>query len=270
MGRWFKGAKMHDILDLERYPLDQPDGAEWRELVENCQQVMARDGLFNLDGFLRHDAVQNIVYQLAPILKDKAFIHARRHNIYFKKSVEGLKDNHPALRQFETSNRTICADQMGAALVIRLYEWPPFARFLAAVMGKPALFTMDDPLARVNVMGYGAGQALNWHFDRSEFTTTLLLQAPAEGGLFEYDKDLRSDTDPNFGGVADLLEGRRKPVEMPLSAGTLNVFKGKNTAHRVTPVSGDKDRIIAVFSYFDRPGVVFSEEERVGFYGRPD
>jgi hypothetical protein len=39
-------------------------------------------------------------------------------------------------------------------------------------------------LARVNAMQYGAGEGLNWHFDRSEFTTTLLLQAPKAGGAF--------------------------------------------------------------------------------------
>jgi hypothetical protein len=38
---------------------------------------------------------------------------------------------------------------------------------------------MADPLARLNAMAYGEGQGLNWHFDRAEFTTTLLLQAPA-------------------------------------------------------------------------------------------
>ncbi|MEM7123642.1 MAG: 2OG-Fe(II) oxygenase, partial [Pseudomonadota bacterium] len=53
-----------------------------------------------------------------------------------------------------------------------------------------------------------------------------------------------------------------------LAPGTLNVFKGKNTAHRVTPVEGDRDRIIAVFSYYEDAGVMFSEAERIGFYGR--
>jgi len=36
----------------------------------------------------------------------------------------------------------------------------------------------------------------------------------------------------------------------------------------VTPVVGETERIIAVFSYFDHPGVAFSDEERLGFYGR--
>jgi len=259
---------MRDLIDLDRYPLDQPGSPAWLDLVEACKSKLAVDGLFNLPGFVRDPAIRETVAAFEPILFENAFVHARRHNIYFKSSVEGLPDSHPALQEFETSNRTICADQMGQAVVIRLYEWPPFAGFLAAVMDKPELFEMADPLARVNVMSYSEGEALNWHFDRSEFTTTLLLQGSQTGGDFEYDKDLRSDGDPNYEGVADLLEGGRSPTLMHLTPGTLNIFKGKNTAHRVTPVGGTSDRIIAVFSYYDRPGVEFSDDERIGFYGR--
>lgn len=259
---------MRDLMDLDRYPLDQPDSPTWLKLVADCKARLDSDGVFNLPGFLRDTAIAQEVEALTPLLARNAFVHARRHNIYFKPSIQGLPDTHPALQQFETSNRTICADQMGQAAMIRLYEWPPFARFLAAVMEKPGLYPMADPLARVNVMSYSEGQALNWHFDRSEFTTTLLLQAPEAGGDFEYDKDLRSDDDPNHEGVADLLEGRRSPRLMHLTPGTLNIFRGKNTAHRVTPIKGKTDRVIAVLSYFDRPGVVFSDQERIGFYGR--
>ena len=152
---------------------------------------------------------------------------------------------------------------------MRLYEWPPFAQFLAATMDMAALHVMQDPLAHVNVMSYGQGQTLNWHFDRSEFTTTLLLQAPRSGGVFEHRNDLRADEDPNYDGVGRLLLSRDPAVkQMTVSPGTLNVFRGKNTAHRVTPIEGNTDRIIAVFSYFDRPGFQFSEQERLGFYGR--
>ncbi|WP_171102247.1 2OG-Fe(II) oxygenase [Ruegeria sp. HKCCD7255] len=259
---------MQDLVDLVRYPLDQPNSKSWSALVQCCQADLTRDGMFNLPGFFRRTAMDQAVAHLVQLLSKNAFVHARRHNIYFKKSIEGLPEDHPALTEFETSNRTICADQMDQSTILRLYEWPQFARFLAAVMEKDVLHTMDDPLARVNVMGYSQGQALNWHFDRSEFTTTLLLQAPESGGAFEYYKDLRSDTDPNYEGVAQLLTDRLAPKQMPLEAGTLNIFKGKNTAHRVTPVSGNRDRIIAVFSFYERSGFQFSDEERMGFYGR--
>ena len=72
----------------------------------------------------------------------------------------------------------------------------------------------------------------------------------------------------NYDKVADLLGGKLQPQQMHLGTGTLNVFRGVNTAHRVTPVQGATARMIAVFSFFDRPGVMFSEAERTGFYGR--
>ena len=73
-----------------------------------------------------------------------------------------------------------------------------------------------------------------------------------------------------MGGVDTGLQGGITALAsiITLTPGTLNVFRGKHTAHRVTPVEGDRPRMIAVFSYFDRPGVRFTAEEQRGFYGR--
>ena len=119
---------------------------------------------------------------------------------------------------------------------------------------------MDDRIAGANVMTYYDGEARNWHFDRSEFTTTLLLQAPSNGREFEYLRDLRTDDDPNYDGVAALLNGQLETTICPQAAGTLNVFRGVNTAHRVTPVEGDTPRINAVLTYFVAPGRKFTTE----------
>lgn len=260
---------MHNIIDLETYPIDEDGSEAWQTLVARCKADLSSDGMFNLPGFVREEALGPLVAALKPKLQDEAFTHSRRHNIYFKPDLPGLAPDHPALGELETVNHTLCADQLSELVVTGLYKFPPFARFLAHVMDKDALYTMDDPLAAVNVMSYDAGEALNWHFDRSEFTTTLLLQAPENGGEFVYRTDLRSDDDPNYAGVAKLLTGQDDAVKtIRLAAGTLNVFRGKNTAHRVTPVVGATARIISVFSFFDRPGVVFSEAEQKGFYGR--
>ncbi len=260
---------MRDILDLDRFPIDRLETPEGKNLVDRCRASLEATGMFNLEGLVRPGPLHSCVETLRPVIESSSFTHKRQHNIYFKRDIEGLPEDHPALRLCETVNHTICADQMADSLVCRIYEWPPLRAFLAATMEKPELHLMADPLARANVMSYREGEALNWHFDRSEFTTTLLLQAPDEGGVFQYRTDLRSDGDPNYEGVARLLEGQDPEVQnLTLSPGTLNVFRGKNTAHRVTPVAGTRDRIIAVFSYYERPGVIFSDEERVGFYGR--
>lgn len=259
---------MRDIVDLDRYPLDRPGSAEWQALVDRARADLARDGMYDLPGLVRPEALALACAELAPRFATEAFTHARTHNIYFRKQIDGLAPDHPALRQFETINRTLCADQFGG-VIRQLYEWPAFAAFLAATMQMPELYTMDDPLARYNAMAYGAGEALNWHFDRSEFTTTILLQAPDKGGEFEYRTDLRSPENPNYDGVARLLSGDDPEVRrIRLTPGALNVFRGRNTAHRVTPVEGATPRLICVFSFFDRPGVRFTPEEQIGFYGR--
>lgn len=262
---------MREFVNLDAYPLDDLSSPEGIALIALCKAALAADGMFTLDGFLHADAVAKAVAEVSPVLATDAFTHSRTHNIYFKPDIPGLAPDHPALRKCKTINHTICADQLEGAIVRRLYDWPPFAAFLATVMEKPALFPMADPLAPVNVMAYHEGEALNWHFDRSEFTTTLLLQAPIRGGDFVYRTDLRSDDDPNYDGVAALLNGEDREVrQLSLTAGALNVFKGKNTAHCVSPVVGECPRIIAVFSFFERPDVVFSAKERIGFYGRAE
>lgn len=262
-------GNMRDILDLDRYPLDKPGTAAWDGLVARCQADLARDGMCNLDDLVRPQALEQALAEVRPVLDTLSFAQRRRHNIYFVKDIPGLPADHPALRTTETVNHTVCADQITQSVPLWIYEWSPFITFIAATMQKESLYPMRDDLARVNVMAYRDGETLGWHFDRSEFTTTLLLQAPVDGGEFVYRTDLRTEADPNYDGVARLLAGDDPDVKtLKLKAGTLNVFRGRNTAHMVSAVNGTRERIIAVFAYFDRPGVVFSKEEQIGFYGR--
>ncbi|MGB5329754.1 MAG: 2OG-Fe(II) oxygenase, partial [Gammaproteobacteria bacterium] len=92
---------------------------------------------------------------------------------------------------------------------------------------------------------------------------------PRQGGDFQYRQGLRSEQDPNYEGIARLLRDEDPEVRtLKLGAGDLNVFKGKNTAHRVTPPVGDLARVVTVFSYYETPGRLFTDAENLGFYGR--
>jgi hypothetical protein len=260
---------MRQLLDLDRYPIDQPDSNDTAQLVQRCRAELRSNGIFNLDGFVRPAVIARAAAVIGPLSDSAAYQHERRHNIYFEERVAGLPADHPALLQFQTVHHTLCADQLVGTVIEQIYEWPPLAAFLARVLDKPRLYLMGDPLARVNVLAYRPGETLNWHFDRSQYTTTLLIQAAEAGGEFQYRSGLRSRTDPNYEGVARLLRGEDPQVAVhPLAAGTLNVFAGTNTAHRVTAVRGTSSRLIAVFSYYDQPGVSFGSAERIGFYGR--
>lgn len=262
---------MDRLLDLERFPLDDLAGAPGRALIERCRQELADHGTFSLAGLVRPQALAQAIAEVQPVFATAAYPHKRSHNIYFKNGVDGLPADHPALRRFETASHTICADQIPDSVVCQIYEWPPLVAFLAVTMNKPRLYPMADPLARANVMAYRRGEAISWHFDRSEFTTTLLLQSSEAGGVFQYRSNLRSEDNPNYDGVGRFLADPVREVQtLPQQPGTLTVFKGKYAAHSVTPVEGARTRIVAVYSYYERPGVLFSAEERLGFYGRAE
>jgi len=257
------------IIDLDAYPLDQPGSPEFIRMVNDCRAELGVNGMFNLSGFVRQAALARAVAELRPLCERESYVHQRCHNVFFKEHIEGLAPDHPALLKFETVNHTLCGDQLGETIVRQIYDWAPLRTFLAAIFQKPTLHLMEDPLACANVMEYRAGQTLNWHFDRSQFTTTLLLQGAEMGGDFEYCTGLRTDTEHDYAGIARVVRGDHGSVRInPLTAGTLNIFAGRNTLHRVSTVGGRRSRLVAVFSYFDRPGVSFSAAERLGFYGR--
>ena len=101
---------------------------------------------------------------------------------------------------------------------------------------------------------------------------TLLIQKSKKGGEFQYIRNFR-DTDNNemnFDGVNQLLDGELKYDNLVMDPGTLVLFRGRNSIHRVTPVEGDLTRILAVLAYNSEPNISLSETSRMTFYGRLD
>lgn len=257
------------IVDTQRYPLGDLGDARRRALVARCRASFEAQGSFTLEGFLRAEALAEAAGQVEALMGRVAHRHVARHNVYFSDEVPGLPADHGALAPLESANYTLTCDQLAGTHVREVYEWDGLLDFLVEVLDGPRLYRMQDPLARLNVMGYGEGDALDWHFDRSQFTVTVLLQEPQAGGTFEYRRHLRTDTEPRYDAVARLLAGEDPDVRaLPLPAGTLNVFAGRYAAHRVTPVEGPRMRMVAILSYVESPGMSFSDGDRVRFYGR--
>jgi hypothetical protein len=96
-----------------------------------------------------------------------------------------------------------------------------------------------------------------------------MLQSPRAGGQFEYVPMLRTPDDDNPAGVAALLRGDRSGVRtMSPEPGTLALFRGHFSPHRVTPVKGDRQRINAVLAYAGTPDARLSASARRIFFGR--
>ena len=113
---------MTNIVDLERYPLDQLHSPADQVLVARGQAMLERDRTFNLDGLIRPESLGQIKEELLPIIESSAFTHRRRHNVYFLPQVEGMEPGHPAVTGLETANHTVCADQIMDSALVRLYR----------------------------------------------------------------------------------------------------------------------------------------------------
>ncbi len=260
---------LEQTVDLERYPIDALDEPAGRALVERCRDELAISGACELPGFLAPEAVAQVLEEVAP-LRTAAFATNTTHNIEFSGRESELASDDPLRIQVRSAKSLVAYDQIPRDSPLRAaYESDELTRFVGAALAVEPLYRQADELGALNVMFYEQGDELGWHFDNADFAVTLMLQAPESGGAFEFVPALRTASDPNPSGVAALLGGDRAGVRtLAPEPGTLSLFRGHLSPHRVTPAEGEVPRINAVLSYADRPDARLSPSARRIFFGR--
>lgn len=257
-----------DFIDCDRYPIDRPGPAR-DALMAEARAAIGSVGCAVLKGFIPAAGLPAIV---AECDRTARFGHANfsRTNPYFTADRDDLPAAHPLRRFYDRSNAFVPADHFGEGSILRaIYDWPAFAPFVQEVLGEDRFFPYADPLADVIVNQAEAGAGFPWHFDTNNYTVTLALQNADEGGDFEYCPYLRTPTDENYAGVARVLDGDREAVHtLRLEPGDLQIFKGRYSLHRVTPLAGPRRRYVAIFSFVEEPGMVGSPERTRQLYGR--
>ncbi len=160
---------------------------------------------------------------------------------------------------------------MGLNRKIGLFAWILGAAFWApcAASAKEVDCAVKLKSDRCNLAGMNAGDELQWHFDQTDFVVSLALQDSDAGGDFEVVPFVRSADDERYDAVARVLAGDRRDVtRLPMTPGTLLVFAGRNSIHRVAPVAGATPRLVALFGYDTKPGTMSSELLKAVRYGR--
>jgi hypothetical protein len=258
-----------DVVDLSRYPINDPSSPAYQPLVQACQEQLRGRGLAQLAGFLTPTAVGEML-ALASRLAPQAWASDRAHTIYFEPVDDSAGPEHPRAVLQHSAKKAIAYDQIPASAPIRrLYESDDLTRFIAAVLGKPVLYRSADPLDALEIAIFDDGDELGWHFDNSEFSVTVMYQQPGACGDFDYCPGLRTSHDENYPGVQEILSGHPGGViRLLTSPGTLAVFRGQHALHRVTQVTGPHPRINSVLTYGEHPGMKLSKLTQELFYGR--
>lgn len=258
------GFSIEEILDLEKYPLHRPGSPSLARLVAIKRQDWRTHGAFGVPGLIRGPMAKRAAEDLRRPIETVAFRHRQSHNVYFSNDTKHLP-RELARARLVTAHRTLTCDQMAETIVRSVYEWDPLRAFIQQVLALPELY----PVACPNVMVYGEGDALGWHFDREKFAVTILLRSAVKGGQFEYRRGLRTAAEPNYAGVQRLLERLDDAIQRPVSVvGDMTVFAGFGSAHRVTPVIDDTPRMMAVLSDMTESGYEYDRDDRIRFYGR--
>ena len=257
-----------DYIDLDRYPIHEPGPAR-DAVVATARAAIDSVGCAVLKGFVRADRLEHIV---AECDRTAEFGHRNfnRTNPYFTVDRDDLPTSHPLRRFYDRSNAFVPADNFGADSILRaIYEWPAFSPFVQEALGEERFFPYADPLADVIVNLAEEGNGFPWHFDTNNYTVTLAIQNAEEGGDFEYSPYLRTPTDENYEGVERVLDGDQELIRtLRLEPGDLQIFKGRYSLHRVTPLVGPRMRYVAIFSYVEEPGMVGQPERARQLYGR--
>jgi hypothetical protein len=256
------------FLDLERYPIyRRADGCD--RLISEVRGDLDRDGCAVLKGFVQQERIAELVAECDAVARH-GHRNFNRTNAYFTQDRTDLPLTHPLRRFYDRSNAFVPADNFGADSALRaIYEWPGFAPFIQAALGEAHFYRYADPLADVIVNLAEEGNGFPWHFDTNNYTVTLAIQNAHSGGDFEYSPLLRTSTDENYAGVEAVLDGDPSLIRtLRLEPGDLQIFKGRYSLHRVTALSGERPRYVAIFSFAEQPDMVGSPERTRQLYGR--
>jgi hypothetical protein len=143
-----------------------------------------------------------------------------------------------------------------------IYLWPKLTEFVRRVLDVNRLYPSVCPHLALTMKVAFEGDLDGWHYDPNDGVITLMLQPSESGGEFEYAPYIRNEQEENYTGVKRLFDSPDTEVQrIKLEAGTFTLFNGRFSMHRVRPIGPTKQpRIVAIFSYDQRPDMVFSQD----------
>ena len=254
-------------MNLSRYPIDAPKSPETQRLISDCRSELAETGMCLLPNFVSGTTLDRMK-QEATALSPSA-----HYNEHWRTSPRGGGDSKigESTQATRASIWAIAFDQMRPESPSRqLYESDDLLNFVSAITDDPELYRCVDPLVSCHFSVFRDGDELGWHYDpKTNLVLTLQLQDADDGGHFEFANGVRSKEFDNAEIELAIIEGRYDNILSPdLRPGTLTIINGYSSFHRVTPVLGNRERIVTLLNYSKTPGYCFSDNIQQRFFGR--
>ena len=262
--------RLKTIVDLEKYPIHNLNSPIIKKLIERCKEELEENSCSTIPNFILPQSLEVMRSELEKQL-DEVYMSKESINAYlYAKDDTSLPKDHPKRNFMNRYNGYLNSNCFQKNSEMKyLYETEELLKFVSACLGVSPIYRWADPLAchAYNVMKPEG--VLPWHFDSCEFTLSLMIQKPENGGIFEYCPNIREPGNENFDEVKKVLDGDRTRVrQLKLEQGDLQIFKGRFTLHRVTKVEGQKSRYMCIPAYVLDPWRVNTPEHSKAIYGK--
>ena len=262
--------RLKTIVDLEKYPIHNLNSPIIKKLIERCKEELEENSCSTIPNFILPQSLEVMRSELEKQL-DEVYMSKESINAYlYAKDDTSLPKDHPKRNFMNRYNGYLNSDCFQKNSEMKyLYETEELLKFVSACLGVSPIYRWADPLAchAYNVMKPEG--VLPWHFDSCEFTLSLMIQKPENGGIFEYCPNIREPGNEKFDEVKKVLDGDRTRVrQLKLEQGDLQIFKGRFTLHRVTKVEGQKSRYMCIPAYVLDPWRVNTPEHSKAIYGK--
>lgn len=262
---------MAQIINYDLYPVDKLGTGSADRWIAEIKTRLDKDGSCLFPNFVKPEAL-SVMSEQAKSIAHLAYPGPTEVSPYFFNydlgKGEDLAADHPLRRKGKRNLAQVATDLIPSdSLLYQLYHSTEMLQLLTAIIGQP-VYRNEDPYQSLNISVMNQGGCQQWHFDSGNMVTTLLLQEPEGGGAFEYSPGIRSDIDENFDKVKAVLDGNLSTVTRnELRAGTLSLFRGHYSLHRVTEVEGSRQRLQAILGYTTKPNHFGNKESSILHYG---
>jgi len=264
-------------INFDQYPLDDLNSNHVRDLIIHARDELRRNGSVELSGFLLDETIQHLIRELSYLKSD-----GHRMDGSFSPYSDDLSDldtnnlpgDHPARIRLPASHIFVAGDRIDPCGPLwQLYKDYGFINFVSEIVGASKLFPLGDEMGSINYLVYEHGDCNGWHFDTTEFVISIPLELSRIGGDYQYVQNLRSPDNENLDAVRFQMENpdeMKKVTTLNARPGSLFIFRGQYTLHRVTRNQGENDRSVVIISYHRTSGHLLSDGSKLAMYGRVD
>jgi len=264
--------RLKDVVDLERYPVQDVNTQEFRTLLRETRSTYEKDGIVTLPNFIKQEAVDKSVAEVEKA-KGSEWFTKSTHNVFLDAGDDTFAKDHIRNRELPTTVASLAYDRLDInGPLLTLYHSDSFCVFLAQVLGMHHFYRLADPLGAASINIFPPGTAHNWHFDESVFSVTIMIQKPEKGGLFRHTHPIREkgkESEELYEIIEDIVNKKNDiAATLKFEPGTLSIFSGSRCLHEVSKVEGATDRLVAVFCFATEKGTRNSPKVQELFWGR--